>query len=179
MHQVILVNGVPASGKTWIAERIADELTAAYFSIDIVKEALFAHFGTGDRDYNRHLGRASYQSIFATISKFPTELLSIVDAWHGFQDKSVLKEHLTHSDAACCLEVWCHAPPEIIAERYRSRSSQRHAGHPPSSYADELHELASRATPMSFGPVLEVDTSQPVRIDELLVSVKQKIRNVS
>ena len=73
MKRAILVNGVPASGKTTFADRltrflIAEGVAAVPLGLDIVKEALFAHLGAGNRDHNRMLGRASYQAIFDTES---------------------------------------------------------------------------------------------------------------
>ena len=71
MKRVVLVNGVPASGKSTVARTIAETNSWPLLALDTLKEALFAHLGTGDRDYNRLLGRASYQAVFALIGDFP------------------------------------------------------------------------------------------------------------
>lgn len=158
----MLVNGVPASGKSTIACRLVAALTArghpaVPLSLDTVKEALFVHLGSGDRAYNRLLGRASYHAIFDTIAAFPDGLLPVVDAWHGFQPPDVLRAHLDRARIGHAVEIWVGVAPEVARDRYRARAARRAAGHPPAAYADELHELAGRARPMGFGPVIEVD----------------------
>ena len=171
MRKVILINGVPASGKSTVAAGLVDYLTyngipAVPFSLDIVKECLFSHVGTGDRDHNRMLGRASYQSIFASLSPFPEELIPIIDAWHGFVPTSVLRDHVAAAKIDHVVEVWCNVSPAVAAERYRARANERMVGHPPESYADELYELASRARPLALGPVVEIDTESTVGEEE-------------
>lgn len=165
MKTAILVNGVPASGKSMLARNLVSGLTkqrvaAVPFALDTVKEALFAQIGTGDREYNRMLGRASYHAIFNTIAEFPDSLIPVIDAWHGFQPKEVLTSHLKMARIENVLEIWCHVSPDVAAARYRKRSAERHGGHLPASYAEELFELAGTAKPVSIGPVLTTSGEQ-------------------
>ncbi|EAR51801.1 glucokinase [Oceanicola granulosus HTCC2516] len=167
MRQAILVNGVPASGKSTIARTLVRGVTelgtpAVPFGLDTVKEGLFVQIGTGDRQHNRMLGRASYHAIFNTVAAFPDSLLPVIDAWHGFQPVEVLRDHLARAAVARVVEVWVAVPPDIAAARYRARAARRPAGHLPASYADELRELAARAGPTGLGTVIEVDgTAEP------------------
>ena len=170
MKQAILVNGVPASGKSTVTARLAETLlargiAAVPLTLDTVKEGLFAHIGTGDREHNRMLGRASYHAIFASIAAFPPVLVPVVDAWHGFQPPSVLREHIARAGIDRVFEVWCAVSPDTAAARYRARAATRHGGHLPASYADELRELTQRAGPMAFGPVFTLDTEKPLADD--------------
>lgn len=165
-----MVNGVPASGKSTVAAHLIPQLSIAGrcplpLHLDIVKEALFAQIGTGDRDYNRMLGRASYQAIFDSINAFPDTVLPIIDAWHGFQPREILQMHLTRARIDQVVEVWVSVSPQTAAARYRARAETRHTGHLPQSYADELFILAERAQPMGFGPVISVDGEMPLPID--------------
>ena len=167
MKQAILVNGVPASGKSSVSAALtafltARDIAAVPLALDTVKEGLFAHIGTGDREHNRMLGRASYHAIFASIAAFSPHLVPVIDAWHGFQPESVLRAHVARAGIERVLEVWCAVSPETAAARYRARAGTRHAGHLPASYADELFELAARARPMALGPVFTLDTQSPV-----------------
>ena len=167
MKKAILVNGVPASGKSTVAAGLVDYLSnkgipVVPFSLDTVKECLFAHVGIGDRVHNRILGQASCHCIFASLSAFPEDLIPVIDAWHGFQPASVLRDHLAEAKIDHVVEVWCKISPAVAAERYRARAGLRKEGHPPASYADELYELASRARPLAVGSVVEFDTESTV-----------------
>lgn len=161
MRRALLVNGVPASGKSTVGRLLLPSLTAAGacpvpLSLDTVKEGLFAEIGTGDRAHNRLLGRASYHAIFNAVAAFPDGLLPVVDAWHGFLPRSVLAAHLERARIDLVVEIWVAIAPATAAERYRARAGERHAGHLPASYADELFVLAGSARPMGFGPVIEM-----------------------
>jgi glucokinase len=167
VKRVVLVNGVPASGKSTVARAIAEAKGWPLLALDTVKEAFFAHLGTGDRDYNRLLGKASYQAIFALIGDFPDGATAVVDAWFGFQPPEVLRDHLARAGVGKVAEIWCHAPAETIGERYRARLGQRHAGHLGETYVPELIELAGRARPLGNFPLFEVDTTSPLHMAAL------------
>lgn len=167
MRQAVLINGVPASGKSTVSSALVPMLQRAGLqpvplALDTVKEALFAQIGTGDREYNRMLGRASYHAMFNAVAEFPDALLAVIDAWHGFQPRDVLEGHLARARIDRVVEIWVSVTPETAAMRYRARSAERHEGHLPPSYADELFELARRAGPMGFGDVITVDSEAPL-----------------
>ncbi len=167
MKQAILVNGLPASGKSTVARAISYTKGWPLLTLDTIKEAFFVYLGTGDREYNRKLGRGSYQAIFALTGDFPDGATVVVDAWFGFQPFDVLQDHLARAGITQAAEIWCHAPGEVLGERYRTRSEQRHAGHLGVSYVPELVELAKRAQPLGRFPLFKVDTTQPLDMTAL------------
>jgi glucokinase len=167
MKRALLVNGVPASGKSTVARAVSRAKGWPLLALDTVKEAFFAHLGTGDRDYNRLLGKASYQAIFALIEDFPEGTVSVIDAWFGFQPPEILHSHLARAGIGQVAEIWCHAPPEAIGERYRARLGTRHAGHLGEPYVPELIELAGRARPLGSYQLFEVDTTGPLDLAAL------------
>jgi glucokinase len=171
----ILVNGVPASGKSTVSRRISAELALPLLALDTVKEALFAELGTGDRLHNRRFGRASYGAIWALVGEFPPRSAVVVDAWFGFQPLELLQGHLNRAGVARTIELWCAAPPEVISQRYAERAAARHTGHLGLDYVSELRELAARARPLGIGPVLPIDTSLPVNWEELIGRVRSLI----
>jgi glucokinase len=171
MRGAILVNGVPASGKSSIAAALSTTFNIPLLGLDTVKEALFSELGTGDRLYNRTMGRASYAAIWALTGAFPPDSTVVVDAWFGFQPMQLLQEHLENAQVARVCEIWCHAPPEVVAQRYLDRCGERHEGHLGPEYAPELRRLAERATPMALYPLIEVDTTRTVDIKSLVARV--------
>ena len=92
----------------------------------------------------------------------------IVDAGFGFQPRELLEALLAEAGIDAILELCCHAPPDVVATRYRDRAGDRLPGHPGPEYAEELRLLAGSAEPMRLAPVLAVDTSRP--LDESAVT---------
>lgn len=162
MKRAVFVNGVPASGKSTVARSISAAMSWPLLTLDTVKEAFFAHLGTGDRDYNRLLGKASYQALFALIKDFPEDSVTVVDAWFGFQPFDVLQNHIALAGIGRIAEIWCHAPGSVVGARYEARLAGRHAGHLGASYVPELTALADRAKPLGLFPRFDVDTTQPL-----------------
>lgn len=168
MKSAVLVNGVPASGKSTVARAVAGRLGAPLMTLDTVKEPLFAHVGLGDREHNRKLGRASYEIIFAAIADWPDPVTVVVDAWFGFQPTEVLDRHLATAGIARTAEIWCHAPGPVLASRYAARIGDRSTGHPGAEYIPELIALNARAAPLGRGACFEVDTTQALPLDTIM-----------
>ena len=161
MKGAVLVNGVPASGKSTVARNISAATGWPMLALDTVKDALFAEIGRGDREHSRTLGRASYRALFALIGDFPTDAKVIVDAWFGFQPPDILAAHIARAGLRRVAEIWCHAPPETIGARYAARVGERDSGHLGLNYVPELIALAQRAAPLGGFPLRRVDTTQP------------------
>jgi glucokinase len=159
MTQAVLVNGVPASGKSTIARAIGSHLQLPVLSLDAVKEAIYDELGNagGDREYGRALSRASMQAIWSLIAGFPAGSTVVVEAWFRLPPHDVVLRGLERAGIDRWVEVWCHAPADVLMERYATRA--RNPLHPGPGYAIELGQLAAIARPMALAPTLEVDTS--------------------
>ena len=168
MKVAVLVNGIPASGKSTVARGVADRLICPLMTLDTIKDPLFEHFGIGDREHNRTLGRASYGIIFNAIRDWPDATRVVIDAWFGFQPPEVLERHLATAGLERVVEIWCHAPADILAERYRSRLESRSAGHPGAASAPDLRALRARAAPPGRGPLFDVDTTRDIAWPDLM-----------
>jgi glucokinase len=169
-RKAILINGLPATGKTSLGEHLQNRFNAPLLTLDTIKEAMFNELGIGDREYNRMLGRATKEVIWAVISEFPPNSLAIVDAWFGFPPYDKVFEGLKRAGVARFVELWCHAPGEILAARYLERVDHRHKGHPGREYAPELEEVARRAAPMNIGPLYSIDMTDFSKIDYVAIS---------
>jgi glucokinase len=159
MTRAVLVNGIPASGKTTVARAIGTRLSVPVFELDTVKEVLFDELGhrANDRDWGRALGRASIESIWALLARFPPESVVIVEAWFRLPPHDTVLRGLERAGVDRWVEVWCHADTELLVTRYAARS--RHPGHPAAEdYVDELRSLAAEARPIGLAPCLELDT---------------------
>jgi glucokinase len=166
-RRAVLVNGIPASGKSTVSRGIADRMGWPLLALDTVKNPFLEVLGGADREFNRTLGRASYQAIWSLVGDAPAGSTFIVDAWFGFQPRQALEDHLRNAGVEDTVEIWCHAPGEVLAERYGARLGQRLPGHPGAAYIPELIELAKRAEPLRRGPLFDVDTTQPIDFDAI------------
>jgi predicted kinase len=174
VKRVIFVNGVPASGKSSVAKAVSKTAQWPLLTLDTIKEALFAHLGTGDRDYNRMLGRASYQAMFDLAADFPDSTTVVMDAWFGFQPAEVLMDYVAKANIGIALQLWCHAPPDVVGERYRARVATRSGGHLGLDYVPELVALASLAQPLASYPTLHVDTTKPFGTETAIAWIAQQ-----
>ena len=167
-RRAVLVNGIPASGKSTVSRGIAERMGWPLLALDTIKNPFLEVLDGVDRDFNRTLGRASYTAIWSIVGEAPAGSTFVVDAWFGFQPRTLLEEHLRRAGVEHTAEIWCHAPGEVLADRYRARLGQRLPGHPGAAYIPELIELAKRAEPLRRGPVLEVDTTMTIDFDAIV-----------
>lgn len=160
--RLVMVNGVPASGKSGVARALSDALGWPLLILDTVKTPFLQELAPVDRLMNRTLGRASYNAIFDLIRDAPGGSTFVMDAWFGFQPAEVLTAGLERAGVTDLAELWCHAPPQIIGQRYAARVASRMPGHPGLDYVPELIALAERAAPTGRGPLLNIDTTLPL-----------------
>lgn len=166
--RVVLVNGVPASGKSTVAAALSRATNWPVLSLDTIKNPFLAILPPGDRLFNRTLGRASYAAIFDVVAEAPPGSTFILDAWFGFQPPEVLEAGLARAGASERAEIWCHAPPEVVGQRYEARLPLRPAGHPGADYIPELEALAARAQPTGLLPRFDVDTTDVLPMTVIL-----------
>jgi len=159
--QVVLINGIPASGKSTLTHALAARLALPVLTLDSIKEPFMASLTSVDRQRNRQLGCAAYQAIWQIVAQAPRSCVYLIDAWFGFQPKSVLEQGLASAGVSRALELWMAISPDDAATRYQARLANRLPGHPGAEYLPELRLLAQRAKPMAAGPVYQVDASMP------------------
>lgn len=160
-RQVVLVNGIPASGKSSLTRTLAARLALPVLTLDSIKEPFMASFAPVDRQRNRQLGCAAYQAIWQIVAQAPAGCVYLIDAWFGFQPKSALEQGLASAGVSRALELWMAISPDEAVARYQARLSSRMPGHPGAEYLPELRRLAEQAQPMGAGPLLRVDACQP------------------
>jgi glucokinase len=164
-RKAIIVNGPPASGKSTIAREMARSFNLPILVRDTIQEVLYDVIGTGDREYNRMLGRAGMAVIWAVINNFPLDASVIIDTWCRYPPYDWVVQGLSTAGIDRFVEIWCHAPGEVLSSRYLSRVGVRHPGHPGKEFAVELIEIAKKAIPMGIGDLFLVDTSSPEPVD--------------
>jgi predicted kinase len=157
---IVVVAGVPGSGKTTLARDLAPELGLPLLSKDTIKEALFDALGTGDLAWSRALGRAAHVVLYALAAEAGSAVLES-HFWPGKAEEELA------ALGRPLIQVYCRCPVELALERYRRRavSPDRHPGHLPEHQSEEATSGWTAATPGPLAldaPLLEVATTVPV-----------------
>ena len=163
---VVLVNGVPATGKSPLAPELSAALGLPLLSKDLIKEthadALGADPPPGltQRDWNRRLGTAASDTMWALLSQSaPGAVLE--SSWRA-DVRGLVDAGLRQAGLAGAAEVWCEAPLPLVRERFARRWTTSHPIHGAAPDDDEWAQMVEHAEPLGLGPVLRLDTSGPV-----------------
>jgi AAA domain len=168
---LVLVTGPAGSGKSTLARPLARELRLPLVMKDAIKEALAVVFPPGDVPESRRLGAASYEVMYALARDAPTAVLE-----SNFPPEAVPRLLEICSSP---IEVFCKCPPDEIMRRFEARIGKRGNLHFDSERLDELRtRLAEENHPLALGgPVLEVDTTQPVDVAAVAVWVAHRLES--
>jgi predicted kinase len=160
---LVVVSGAPASGRTTLATRLADDLRLLFVGKDALKEAICNAIGPpSDVAASMRAGSAAYAAAF-TLAR---ETLA---AGRGVVLESNFRRGLSESELQPVVAVGdarlihCSARREVIATRYRERSTAglRHPAHRDDERARDLaSDLGSgRFEPLELGiPTMVVAT---------------------
>jgi predicted kinase len=166
---VVVVTGPPASGKSSIARDLAERLPAPLIAKDPVKETLFDALGTGDPDWSRKLGIATYAILFLTLEQELAAGRSCVleaNFDHNEASAQLAAIQLRHPFRA--LQIVCTASRELLIDRFISRAGSRHPGHIDDERLEDVIESidAGRWRALELdGETIEVDTTDWSTVD--------------
>jgi predicted kinase len=165
-RDVVMVNGLPGSGKSSLAPRLAAELGAACLGKDRIKEALADAVVT---EVPR-LGAVAMDTVWALAAEISG--MVVVDSWwFRPRDLDQARDGLLRAGATASVEVWCDIPAELARARYVAR--KRHAVHTDAeTLATEWAGWAAAAVPLGLGPVIRADTTATVDLRALTTEVR-------
>jgi predicted kinase len=156
---VLMVNGLPGSGKTTLATGLGAALGVPVISKDAVKDGLQAIVPAAPP---RALGAAAMEAAYHLVAGLAGTIV-LESWWFRPRDLDFARAGL---GGAAVVELWCDVPADLARRRYASRSR-------PAFYEDDRHlaeswpDWARRAEPLGPGPVLRVDTTSSVDFSEL------------
>jgi hypothetical protein len=172
---IVLVNGLPGSGKTTLAVALAATLDAQLLSKDAMKEAIAAILK--DPTMVQPLGAIAMNTIWAFASELPG-IVVIESWWFRPRDLCLAEAGLGIAGAPSVVEIWCDISADIAKSRYEARDRSPMYDDP-RHLIDDWPEWAAQGQPLALTPVLRVDTSGPVDHTELARSVRAQLRPVA
>jgi adenylate kinase family enzyme len=165
---VIVVSGLPASGKTTLTRRLSAALRLPLLSLDTIKEAIVDEITVEDRFAVRSAAR---EIVARLVQDSPAGCL--VDIWvNPVRDTRDVTERLGTIAGVRYLEVVCRVPTEQAVERYADRT--RHPAHLAAGDDDALtriREAGPRIASLGLGPAYDVDTSDQSDAEAQLAGV--------
>jgi predicted kinase len=166
---VVVVTGPPASGKSSVAESVAEGLPAPLIAKDPVKELLFDALGTGDPAWAKKLGLATYAILFHALEQEVRAGRScVLEANFDHDEASAQLAALQLRTPFRALQIVCTATREVLLERFVHRSGSRHPGHIDDERLEDVEESidAGRWRALALdGELVEVDTTDWSAVD--------------
>jgi predicted kinase len=157
---LVLVTGMPSSGKTTVAEALARQLRLPLIAKDAIKESLYDSLGADDEASSGRLGTAAFALLFALARVTLASGASLIVEGNFFTDQD---SEFSALPAHRLVQLHCDAPLPVLLDRYASRT--RHPGH---HDAEKIKELPGRFESGVHGPLrldgkmIQLDTTQPI-----------------
>lgn len=171
----IIVTGLPASGKTTLARRLAAALGWPMLDKDDFLEQLYATVDVTSMNIRRRLSREADAAFQLRARQLPKAVL--VSHWRPNGDQSTsgtqagwVLDHFTTT-----LELHCDCPWQTALERFRSRS--RHPGHLDAQRSQDAltvqFQALAQAYPLGLCPHISVPTGTQVDTNAILGQIRQ------
>lgn len=129
---LIIINGLSATGKSTLIDRITSEFHLPIFSMDVVKEYLFDELGTDDTEWSAALGKSSRGLIYMSAKEVLAVGQScIVEGLFEPEENKKNIEYIQKSASCNLIQIICTADNAERIQRWNDRvkSGDRHPGH--------------------------------------------------
>jgi predicted kinase len=172
--RLLLINGLPASGKTTLSRALAPELGLPLFGKDDLKDLLFDQLGWSDRERSKQIGGAAWELLWLIADRTLRAGGSLAIESNFVTERAAERLAQWHVALAIhVVELHCTADRDVLVQRFRDRAlgSDRHPGHDETNLVALETEFVPRLLtdedaliPGTDGAMV-VDTTHPATIN--------------
>ncbi|HSX33246.1 MAG TPA: AAA family ATPase [Candidatus Saccharimonadales bacterium] len=170
---LIIVSGLPATGKTVLSHKLAQHVNLPLISKDIIKEILFDGVGHGDRAWGEKLNIPTYDLLdYFVEQELRAQHSLIIETPYDNDFRKARYTELQAKYSFMCIQVLCYAEPQVLIQRFIDRigASDRHPGHNDTAALEDFKasiRQAGKVEPLPLhGQVYEIDTTDFTAINE-------------
>lgn len=178
---LIIVNGLPGTGKTTLARRLAADIHLPIFSRDGLYETLYDALECRSNGSPPLLGSAAFALLYQVVGSVLAAGQSvIVEQFFGRPElRTAELLRLQHRYNFKPFQILCRAEGGVLLERFLARvgTEERHGGHQDREWLEQnkARLLQEHLAPLALGgQLVEIDTTTPDSFDyaDLLKQVR-------
>lgn len=170
---LIIITGLPGTGKTTLGERLAQQYQLPFISKDALKNRMFDALGWSDKTWSLKVSAASHRIMddFITQELGSQHSLIIESNFKVEIDSERFRKFQTQY-ACSIVQILCWAEGKVVFERFMARNgtAARHEGHveaiAPEEIRAEFVAANGKDTPLDIDvTTIELDTTNLSKID--------------
>ena len=194
---LIIIAGMPATGKSTLAKKLSDALGLAILEKDEIKDEMFDTIGFKDRKEQRALDVAANAILLRCTENLLDKGNSLIIVNNFDSDMSGRVQDMIDKAGCNCITVFLNGDPEVLYKRYVARDARhsRHMGHTfidryPPLEGDDVNRSMTReyfrdrfenhgmADFKLKGKRIDLDATHPEQIDveKLISDIKEALK---
>lgn len=181
---LILVNGLPGTGKSTLAAKLSRDLALPCMGKDMLKEFFYDTLAINGREQSRMIGRAVIEMLYTLAETYLSHKQSLIEECPFFVEfgRPRFQEMLTQYPAHV-IEIYCQTDRDERRRRVieRNETGDRHQGHVEAMnyLGPEDPEPYDDYAPLDVGDLIKVDTTHfgDTEYGQLLTDIRSRIKH--